>query len=102
MQRWLLEQGRDEEARKVIYLLCGNKTPEAKDAADRQFIEMSEGIKAEMSGRSRRLSDLWATRGMMKRTGVAVGVQVMGQFTGINGTSQSNIISHRDVWLTHE
>ncbi|KAF7796468.1 hypothetical protein EIP86_007645 [Pleurotus ostreatoroseus] len=82
--RWLLEKGRDEEARKVVYLLNGTKTPEAKAAADQQFLEMSDVIKAEMSGRSRRFSDLWATRSMLKRTGVAVGVQVMGQFTGIN------------------
>ena len=34
--------------------------------------------------RARSLSDLWATRGMARRTLVAVGVQVFGQFSGIN------------------
>ena len=43
-------------------------------------------IKAEMATRSRRLSDLWETPAMLKRTLVAVGVQVFGQFSGINGT----------------
>ena len=43
-------------------------------------------IKAELSIRSRKLSDLWATRAMQRRTLVAVGVQVFTQFTGINGT----------------
>ncbi len=86
--RWLLEKGRDEEARKVVYQLSGVKTPAAKAIAEAQFQEMSTSIKAEMVGRSRRLSDLWATRAMLKRTGIAVGVQVMGQFTGVNGTSR--------------
>ena len=43
-------------------------------------------IKAEASQRSRSLRDLWSTPAMVKRTMVAVGVQVMGQFSGINGT----------------
>jgi hypothetical protein len=47
---------------------------------------MHDMIKAELSIRSRKLSDLWATRAMQRRTLVAVGVQVFTQFTGINGT----------------
>ena len=47
---------------------------------------MYNTIKAELSVRSRRLSDLWATRAMLRRTLVAVGVQIFTQFTGINGT----------------
>lgn len=46
---------------------------------------MQDVIKAEKTERSRSISDLWETRAMVKRTLVAVGVQVMGQFTGING-----------------
>jgi len=45
---------------------------------------MYDTIKAELSVRSRRLSDLWATRAMLRRTLVAVGVQIFTQFTGIN------------------
>lgn len=45
---------------------------------------MQETIKADMLVRSRSLSDLWATRGMLRRTFVAVGVQVFSQFSGIN------------------
>ncbi|KAI0077861.1 general substrate transporter [Panus rudis PR-1116 ss-1] len=82
--RWLLEQGRDEEAREVIYKLHDVSSPDAKDAAEREFVEMRDSIKAEVVVRSRSLSDLWATRAMMRRTFVAVGVQVFGQFSGIN------------------
>ncbi|TCD67159.1 hypothetical protein EIP91_000444 [Steccherinum ochraceum] len=82
--RWLLEQGRDDEAQTAFFQLHGVATPEEKEAADREFFTMQEGIKAEVLVRSRRLSDLWATRAMMKRTLVAVGVQVFGQFSGIN------------------
>ena len=81
--RWLLEHGRDEEARAVVYRLHGSNAA-TRDEADAEFAEMQETIKAEMLVRSRSLSDLWATRGMLRRTFVAVGVQVFGQFSGIN------------------
>jgi len=42
-------------------------------------------IKAEAAVRSRKISDLWASKAMLHRTLVAVGVQVFCQFTGING-----------------
>jgi len=82
--RWLLEQNRDDEARAVVYRLHGTDTSEAKEAAEAEFLEMQAVIKAEASHRSRHLSDLWETRAMLKRTLVAVGVQVFGQFSGIN------------------
>ena len=81
--RWLVEHGRDEEAQAVMRSLHGH-TPEEIEAADVEFAEMRETIKAEMVVRSRSLSDLWATRGMLKRTLVAMGVQAFGQFSGIN------------------
>ena len=80
-----MEQNRDDEARAVVYKLHGTDTAEAKASAEQEFLEMQEVIKAEASERSRNITDLWATRPMLRRTLVAVGVQVMGQFTGING-----------------
>ncbi|KAK7042917.1 hypothetical protein VNI00_008653 [Paramarasmius palmivorus] len=82
--RWLLEVGRDEEARDVFYKLYGTSTPEAKEAAEREFNDMYDTIKAEVYIRSRKLSDLWATRAMVRRTLVGCGVQIFCQFTGIN------------------
>lgn len=52
---------------------------------------MYAAIKAEVSNRSRQLSDLWATRAMAQRTFVAVGVQVFCQFSGINGALAPDI-----------
>ncbi|TFK40034.1 sugar transporter [Crucibulum laeve] len=78
--RWLLEVGRDEEAKEVVYKLHGDDTV----GAEQEFAHMYDTIKAEVSIKSRRLSDLWATRAMLHRTLVAVGVQVFCQFTGIN------------------
>ncbi|EPT01377.1 hypothetical protein FOMPIDRAFT_1048820 [Fomitopsis schrenkii] len=82
--RWLLERSRDDEARAVVHRLHGAETAEKKASADAEFTDMQLTIKAEMSTRSRRLSDLWETPAMLKRTLVAVGVQVFGQFSGIN------------------
>ncbi|KAF8896597.1 sugar transporter, partial [Infundibulicybe gibba] len=82
--RWLLEVGRDDEAREVVYKLHSAHDPETKAAAEQEYNEMYNTIKSEVSIRSRKLSDLWATRAMMRRTMVAVGVQVFCQFTGIN------------------
>ncbi|KAI1796985.1 general substrate transporter [Ganoderma leucocontextum] len=81
--RWLLEHGHDEEARAVVHRLHGND-PATRDEADAEFAEMQETIKAETVVRSRSLTDLWATRGMLRRTFIAVGVQVFSQFSGIN------------------
>lgn len=90
-QRWLLEQGRDEEAHAVVRYLHSSSwetdatgTP-ASELAEREFAEMRDMIHAEKLVRSRRISDLWSTPAMLKRTLVACGVQMMGQFTGING-----------------
>lgn len=91
-KRWLLEHGRDDEALAVVRKLHGT-TPEAEQDAAREFAEMQVTIKAERTVLSRSLSDLWATRGSLRRTLVAVGVQVFGQFSGINGASSHPSIS---------
>lgn len=62
---------------------------------------MRDVIKAEHSERSRNIADLWATRPMIKRTLVAVGVQVMGQFTGINGILPAYLVSTVSLELTY-
>ncbi|KAG6827977.1 hypothetical protein H0H92_009803 [Tricholoma furcatifolium] len=80
-QRWLLEVNRDEEAKSVVYLLHGKGNEEASEL---EYREMHDTIKAEALVRTRKLSSLWATPAMLKRTLVAVGVQVFGQFTGVN------------------
>ena len=85
LKRWLLEVGRDEEAREVVCKLHGYD----RSSADKEFTEMHVAIKAELAVRSAKLSGLWATRAMQRRTLVAIGVQVFTQFTGING-----IITH--------
>ena len=72
-----------------MYKLHSANSQESKAEAEQEFLEMQEVIKAEASQRSRNISDLWATRAMLKRTLVAVGVQVFGQFSGINGVHDS-------------
>lgn len=67
-----------------MYYLHG-KSDENRAAAEKEYWEMYTTIKAEAAVRSNRLSDLWATKAMVHRTLVAIGVQVFCQFTGING-----------------
>ncbi len=97
--RWLLEHGHDDEARLVVHILHGT-SPEAQQAADAEFAEMRETIKAEIVVRSRSIADLWATRGMLRRTFVAVGVQVFGQFSGINVINYFGPSMYRALGLT--
>jgi hypothetical protein len=66
----------------VLKLHSGNQT-----TADAEYSEMYQSIKAEITTKSRSLSDLWATRAMTRRTFVAIGVQIFTQLTGINGES---------------
>lgn len=79
----LVSRSWKREAREVVYGLHGD---DDRSSADREFTQVNDVIKAEFSGRSRRLSGLWATRAMVRRTLVAVVVQLFTQFTGINGT----------------
>lgn len=76
---------RVDEARKVVYQLHGVNIPEARNVADSEFAQMHDQIKAGALLRSRKVSDLWDTPAMLRRTLVAVGVQAFTQFTGING-----------------
>jgi sugar porter (SP) family MFS transporter len=82
--RWLIEVGRDEEAREVIRQLHGAKTDITAAEADDEFAVMAAAIRADVATRTNNIRDLVKTRSMAWRTFVAVGVQVFGQFTGIN------------------
>ncbi|CAE7226471.1 unnamed protein product [Rhizoctonia solani] len=80
--RWLIEKGRNEEALKVIQRLHGNK--ENAEFIKLEFAEMLEQIKYEKANMSSKLSDLWATKPMLRRTLTGMGIQICCQFTGIN------------------
>ncbi|GAW03574.1 general substrate transporter [Lentinula edodes] len=99
--RWLLEVGRDEEARKVVYLLHGAKnSAELEEAAEQEYNEMHDTIKAEILIRSRKISDLWATHAMMKRTLISCAVQIFTQFTGINIISYFGPLMWQSLGMT--
>lgn len=94
-QRWLLEHGHDDEAHTVVLRLHGAHTDKApaalKERAELEYAEMHDAIHAEMHVRSRHIRDLWASRAMIRRTLVAVGVQIFGQCTGINGECAGDV-----------
>ncbi|CUA71938.1 High-affinity glucose transporter [Kluyveromyces lactis NRRL Y-1140] [Rhizoctonia solani] len=62
--RWLIEKGRDEEALRVVQLLHGNA--QNAEFIKLEFAEMVEQIKYEKANMSSKLSDLWATKPMLK------------------------------------
>ncbi|KAF8607787.1 general substrate transporter [Ceratobasidium sp. AG-I] len=80
--RWLVAQGREEEAYGVLQKLHFNG--ENKEWLDGEFSEICEQIRIEKEMKSSRLVDLVNTRPMLRRTLIACGVQAFGQFTGIN------------------
>ncbi len=71
--RWLIEQGREEEARHVLTRVSNAET------AELQMVEIKEAI-AEESGT---LSELFAP-GYRKALGLAVALAVLQQWTGVN------------------
>jgi len=80
--RWLVEQGRHDEALVVVQRLHG--TTENKDFIDLEFAEMLEQIQYEKEHYSTKFSDLWATKPMLRRTLTGMAIQICTQFTGIN------------------
>ncbi|KAJ6620013.1 general substrate transporter [Mycena sp. CBHHK59/15] len=80
--RWLVDQGRHDEARSVVQRLHGNE--ENKEFIDLEFAEMLEQIQYEKENISTRFSDLWSTKPMLRRTLTGIAIQVCTQFTGIN------------------
>ncbi|KAJ7767239.1 general substrate transporter [Mycena metata] len=83
--RWLVDQGRHDEALVILQRLHGNKTN--KEFIDLEFAEMLEQIQYEKENISTKLSDLWSTKPMLRRTLTGIGIQVCTQFTGINVSS---------------
>jgi len=80
--RWLVEKGRNEEALAVVHLLHDTNTN--SEFIEAEFAEMLEQIKYEKAHMSSKISDLWSTKPMLKRTLTGMGVQICTQFTGIN------------------
>ncbi|KAJ7111877.1 general substrate transporter [Mycena epipterygia] len=87
--RWLVDQGRHDEALAVVQQLHGDA--ENKEFIDLEFAEMLEQIQYEKEHISTKMftyvgqfSDLWSTRPMLRRTLTGIAIQVCTQFTGIN------------------
>lgn len=74
--------GRNDEALAVVQQLHGNA--ENAEFIKLEFAEMVEQIKYEKANMSSKLSDLWATKPMLKRTLTGMAVQICCQLTGIN------------------
>ncbi|KIM29846.1 hypothetical protein M408DRAFT_328641 [Serendipita vermifera MAFF 305830] len=80
--RWLISKGREEEAFKIVQRLHGDSQNE--EFIKLEFAEMVEQIKYEKANYSTKISDLWSTGPMLRRTLTGMAVQICCQFTGIN------------------
>ncbi|CAE6361008.1 unnamed protein product [Rhizoctonia solani] len=80
--RWLIAQGREEEAYRVLEKL--HFDGQNREWLDGEFAEICEQINSEKQMKSSNIMDLVNTKPMLKRTLIACGVQAFGQFTGIN------------------
>jgi len=83
--RWLVDQGRNDEALAVVQQLHGDNKNE--EFIELEFAEMLEQIRYEKENFSTKFSDLWSTRPMLRRTLTGMGIQICTQFTGINVSS---------------
>jgi hypothetical protein len=98
-QRWLIQQGRDDEALAVVRLLHAG-SGESEEFIQEEFTIMRDTIRAEVAIRSNKISDLWGTRSMTKRTAVACGIQAMAQLTGINVLAYYGPVLYTQLGIT--
>jgi len=82
--RWLISQGRNEEALATIKRLHADGTKESTEFIELEFSEMVAQIKYEKEHLTAKVSDLWATKPMFRRTATGMLIQICTQFTGIN------------------
>lgn len=96
--RWLIAQGREEEAYAVVQKLHSNIKNE--EFTKLEFAEMVEQIKYEKEHYQTRFSDLWATKAMARRTATGMLVQICCQFTGINVSAYFQPALYRALGLS--
>ncbi|KAG8715748.1 hypothetical protein FRC11_000377 [Ceratobasidium sp. 423] len=84
--RWLVAQGREEEAYRVLEKLHFNG--ENREWLDGEFAEICEQIRIEKSMKSSNIMDLVNTKPMLKRTLIACSVQAFGQSVSLNAMYQ--------------
>ncbi|KAG8810794.1 hypothetical protein FRC18_003884 [Serendipita sp. 400] len=96
--RWLIAQGREDEAFAVVQRLHGN----VKNAefTKLEFAEMVEQIKYEKANYQTKFSDLWESKAMLRRTLTGMAVQICCQFTGINVSAYFQPTLYRALGLS--
>ncbi|KAG8817747.1 hypothetical protein FRC17_011118, partial [Serendipita sp. 399] len=96
--RWLIAQGREDEAWAVVQRLHGNLKNE--EFTKLEFAEMVEQIKYEKANYQTKFSDLWASKAMIRRTLTGMAVQICCQFTGINVSAYFQPTLYRALGLS--
>lgn len=81
--RWLIQHGKDEEARAVIEKLHSGLNVEA-DFCDREFRQMKQQIEYEREVSIKSWTSLFTKRSNFRRLMLGVGLQVFLQTTGVN------------------
>ncbi|KAG6909494.1 hypothetical protein DXG01_017216 [Tephrocybe rancida] len=82
--RWLLEQGRDDEAIVIVKKLTQGEGKHVDDVASAEFIQMQQQIRYEKEHRMKTVKEILASKSTRKRLLLAVLVQVFTQLSGVN------------------
>ncbi|RDW56878.1 hypothetical protein BP5796_12945 [Coleophoma crateriformis] len=85
--RWLMAQGREEAAQRVLIRYHGQRDPE-NPVAKVAFREMQHQINTDGSDKKWwNYSELWSTRSRRRRLIIVVGMACIGQWSGNSSTS---------------
>ncbi|KAG6909498.1 hypothetical protein DXG01_017220 [Tephrocybe rancida] len=82
--RWLLEQGRDDEAIVIVKKLTQGEGQHMDEVTSAEFIQMQQQIRYEKEHRMKTVREILASKSARKRLLLAVLIQVFTQLSGVN------------------
>ncbi|KAK1222994.1 hypothetical protein PQX77_014140 [Marasmius sp. AFHP31] len=96
--RWLIQHGRDDDARRAFERIMRSEEKEGEEALKREFEDMREQILYEKSTEVTSLKEAWQK--YRKRVAVAVFVQTMTSLTGVNVINYYQTILYKSLGIT--
>ncbi|ORX39548.1 general substrate transporter [Kockovaella imperatae] len=98
--RWLVMQGRVDEARDTLYRLHGGRKNAHPEAIEAEFQEISQQVEWDRENLTTRYIDLVNTKPNFHRTFCGCAVQAMCQWTGVNVNNYFGPTIYTDLGYT--